>query len=401
MADSEEHSQREEITEVDINRRLSTIIQNWYDVEISSKLNFPEYFEEVPATQRASRLWRTPMSAQEVLKRLLGEVDDVGPNQIPSKVSEYFSELVGFTSKRFSDWMIEFESNDEHLKKLEVLKIHNQVPLFLRNMKIPKLNSEIFRDAMAQKLQSAFGNCISAAQSSMRDLMIEERKSFRRTLLDEADRLSVTVKDEAISKWMSYQGGWNSWDHICPVTNDTDLVANPIPVKLSTVVFKAAMDQSNIKVTEIMERWKSGKADISRKRIQDQQKRRQASARATALPLEEAEKSIEQRLHEAVQPLKDQVAELQNQINGDAPMNADTDGAVQRSATEARIQVSASTKRPPPVSSEEERSVKICGPQQLTIAIRGGLESGREDEPESRRQKKNRLKLKPKGQANI
>ena len=135
-------------------------------------------------------------------------------------------------------------------------------------MKIPKLNSEIFRDTMAQKLQSAFGNCISAAQSSMRDLVIEERKSFIRTLLDKADVLSVTVKEKAISEWMSYQGGWNSWDNICPVTNDTDLVANPSPVKLSTVVFKAAMDQSNIKVTEIMERWKSGKADISRKRTE-------------------------------------------------------------------------------------------------------------------------------------
>ena len=74
-------------------------------------------------------------------------------------------------------------------------------------------------------------------------------------------------------------------------------------------------------------------------------------------------------------------------------MDADTDGAVQKSATEARIRVSASTKRPSPVSNEEERSVKMCGPQQLTIAIRGGLVSEREDEPESRRQRKNRLKL--------
>ena len=63
---------RELVEEYDEDR-LKSILKLWYNVDFNARLKFPEVFDTVPAHHLADRIWRLPMTYEEVGHRLLGK----------------------------------------------------------------------------------------------------------------------------------------------------------------------------------------------------------------------------------------------------------------------------------------------------------------------------------------
>ena len=97
----------------------------------------------------------------------------------------------------------------------------------------------------------------------------------------------------------------------------------------STVIFRTALTKCKSDVSNRLEQRRRVKAEKARKRIEEQKLRKEIMETANALPLEVAEKSIEQRVQDIVQPLVNDITLMKEQLRGNenAPMMKGTLGA--------------------------------------------------------------------------
>jgi hypothetical protein len=140
---------------------------------------------------------------------------------------------------------------------------------------------------------------------------------LRAKLFREAEKLLEDVEREATTKWMEAQGeGWNGWDHLYRVTAEVqqgdDLLRVLVPI--SSVTFRIAMKQCRFKVSTLMETKRLEKAEEIKRMRKEQKIRRAALAQVSALPRPEAEKTIERRIEDMMQPLVAKLGSIEEQI---------------------------------------------------------------------------------------
>jgi hypothetical protein len=164
---------------------------------------------------------------------------------------------------------------------------------------------------------------------------------------------------------MEAQGeGWNGWDHLYRVTAEVqqgdDLLRVLVPI--SSVTFRIAMKQCRFKVSTLMETKRLEKAEEIKRMRKEQKLRRAALAQVSALPRPEAEKTIERRIEDMMQPLVAKLGSIEEQLkqnpartdrtdhgiaqsrkdvergNRSAPRPADVGGATAQSANKTRFE---------------------------------------------------------------
>ena len=343
--------------------RMKNILLRWYNVEFKHKLNFPDTFNAVPAHQSANRIWRLPMDYEEVARRLLGEKDNDGPNVLPAEIIEYFSEVVELASEQFADLQKQVDDNEHHTKVLERALENGKPPNFLM-LNAPKVR--FFPDEPAESLQRSYQKILDEASLAMLKCTLSERHLLRAKLCREAEKLLEDVEKDATTKWMEAQGeGWNGWDHLYRVTAEIqqgdELIRVAVPISATT--FRIAMKQCRFKVSTLMETKRLEKAEETKRMRKEQKLRRAALAQVSALPRPEAEKSIERRIEDMMQPLVAEIGSIKEQLkqkpprtdrtcdradgfaqsrkdvergNRSAPRAADIGGAIAKSAKKSR-----------------------------------------------------------------
>jgi len=313
--------------------RMGNILLRWYRVDFAYRLKFPEEFDKVPAHHSADRIWSMPMTYEEVGRRLLGEDDDVGPNQLPAAIIRCYSEIVDYASKKFADLQERLDDNEHHIGVLERAKENGKTPNFLM-LKPPEVR--LFPDESAANLQQIYRKVLDAAAQEMLRYTMIERYLLRAKLCKEAEELIEDVKSESVTKWMEAQGdGWNGWDHLYPVTTEV-LQGDFVP--LSAIVYRMAMKSCRLKVSTLMETKRLENAAEQAARKKEQKQRKAALAQASALPRQEAEKSIERRIKDLVEPLRAEINSIKERLQGNrsAPNAADAGGAAAKSAQSSR-----------------------------------------------------------------
>ena len=140
-----------------------------------------------------------------------------------------------------------------------------------------------------------------------------------------------------MTKWMESRGTtWNRWDHLYKVKAyaKVDGQFKRIDIPLSSCVFRTVMKKCRTKVRTQLEESRQSKC----RKMQREKARRASVNEATSLPRQEADKRIEDKMDEKLQPLLEKVRSLQEQLrkNGAAPTAADQDGADARSETKKR-----------------------------------------------------------------
>jgi hypothetical protein len=314
---------------------MKNILVRWYNVDFKHKLNFPETFNAVPAHQSANRIWRTPMDYEEVARRLLGETENDGPNVLPAEIIRYYSEIVELASKQFADLQKQVDDNEHHIKVLERAVENGKAPNFLQ-LNAPKVR--FFPDDSAESLQQSYRNILDEAALAMLKCTLSERHLLRAKLCREAEKMLEDVEKEATAKWMEAQGeGWNGWDHLYRVTAEVQQGDNLIRVSvpISSTTFRIAMKQCRFKVSTLMETKRLEKAEEVKRQRKEQKLRRAALAQVSALPRPEAEKSIERRIKDIVQPLVAELGSIKEQLQQTPPQ---TDRAGQRIATRKDVE---------------------------------------------------------------
>ena len=196
--------------------RMRNILMRWFNCDFKFRFNFPETFNAVPAHQSANRIWRLPMSYEEVSYRLLGQRDNVEPNVLPAAIIRWYSEIVESASKKFADLQQQLDDNEHHIKVLDKARENDKPPKFLL-MKTPEVR--LFPDESAKALQQSFRKILDGAAREMLECTLKERHLLRAKLCREAEQLIEDVEKEAMTKWMEAQGDeWNGWDHLYPQT---------------------------------------------------------------------------------------------------------------------------------------------------------------------------------------
>ena len=320
--------------------RMRDILMQWFICDFKFRFNFPETFNAVPAHQSANRIWRLPMSYEEVSYRLLGQRDNVEPNVLPAAIIRWYSEIVESASKKFADLQQQLDDNEHHIKVLDKARENDKPPKFLL-MKTPEVR--LFPDESAKALQQSFRKILDGAAREMLECTLKERHLLRAKLCREAEQLIEDVEKEAMTKWMEAQGDeWNGWDHLYPVTAQVKQGEEFIRVKvpLSSNVFRIALKQCRSKVSTLIETRRIEKTQETANRKKERELRNAALAKASALPRQEADKSIQRRVQEMMQPLIAEVRELKDQLQGNrsAPREADAGGAAAKSAKKSRNQ---------------------------------------------------------------
>jgi hypothetical protein len=347
--------------------RMKNILMRWYNVDFKHRLNFPETFNVVPAHQSANRIWRMPMDYEEVARRLLGETDNVGPNVLPAEISRFYSEVVELASKQFADLQKQVDDNEHHIEVLERAVENGKPPNFLK-LNAPKVR--FFPDDSAKTLEQSYRNILDQATLAMLKCTLSERHLVRAKLCREAEKLLEDVERDATTKWMEAQGeGWNGWDHLYRVTAEVqqgnDLIRVSVPI--SSTTFRIAMKQCRFKVSTLMETKRLEKAEETKRLRKEQKLRKAALAQVSALPRPEAEKSIERRIEDMMQPLVAELDSIKEQLqrkpprtdrvdqrilksrkdvergNRSAPRAADTGGAAAKSANKSRTETNQDT----------------------------------------------------------
>ena len=97
-------------------------------------------------------------------------------------------------------------------------------------------------------------------------------------------------------------------------------------------------EELQTEVSALMESKRLEKANEALRRKREEKQRKAALAQASALPRLEADKSIERHVQAMLEPLREQISNLQEQVSGnrDAPRDADADGAAEKSAKKSR-----------------------------------------------------------------
>lgn len=327
---------RELVEEYD-EERMREIQKRWYHVDFEYKFNFPEGFDTVPAHQSANRIWMRPMDYEEVGHRLLGTKDNVEPNILPETIIRFYSEIVESASNKFADLQQKIDDNEHHIKVLHSARERGKPPNFLK-LQAPEVR--LFPADTVSALQKSFRDILDKAELDMLECTLKERRLLRAKLCREAEQLVEEVEEEAMTKWMEAQGEWNGWDHIYPVTaeatRDDRLVRLKVP--LSSNVFRIALKECRAKVSTLMETKRLERTQEAANRKKEQRQRKQALNEASALPRQEAEKSMQRRMQDMMQPLIADVRKIKEQLQGNrsAPVAADAGGASDKSAKKSR-----------------------------------------------------------------
>ena len=141
---------------------------------------------------------------------------------------------------------------------------------------------------------------------------------------------------EAMTKWMDSQGTtWDRWDHLYSQANaKVDGQLKCIDIPLSSSVFLTLMRKCSTKVSTQLEESRQSKIQDDAKKLKDDKARRAAVNEATSLPRQAADKRIEDKMDEKLQPLLEKIRSQEEQLrkNVAAPTAADQDGADARSA---------------------------------------------------------------------
>ena len=172
---------------------------------------------------------------------------------------------------------------------------------------------------------------------------MDKHKAWATTIVAPKSVGSSTTKGQMKTKWMEAQGDeWNGWDHLYPVTAEVKRGEEFIRVKvpLSSNVFRIALKQCRSNVSTLIETRRIEKTQETANRKKERELRNAALAKASALPRQEADKSIQRRVQEMMQPLIAEVRELKDQLQGNrsAPREADAGGAAAKSAKKSRNQ---------------------------------------------------------------
>lgn len=310
----------------------------WFDRDFEYRFNFPEAFNLVPVHQSANRIWGEPMDYEEVANRLLGQRDNVEPNVLPAEIIRFYSEIVESASKKFADLQQQLDDNEHHIKVLERARENGKPPNFLM-LKTPEVR--LFPDTSKATLQQSFRKILDGAALQMLECTLKERHLLRAQLCRDAEQLIEDVEKEAMTKWMEAQGDeWNGWDHLYPVTAEVqqgqELVRSDVP--LSSSVFRIALKECRSKVSTLIETKRIERTQEAANRKKERKLRHAALAKASALPRQEAEQSIQRRMQDMMQPWIAEVRELKEQLQGNrsAPREADAGGAATKSAKKSR-----------------------------------------------------------------
>ena len=228
--------------------------------------------------------------------------------------------------------------NDHHLEVLKKSKADGKLPKFL---KLNPAKVRFFPEEETKSLTQKYQQALDEAAAKMLDYTLTERESLGAKLCSEAEKLSDEVETEAMTKWMESQGTtWNRWDHLYKVKANAkvDGQLTRIDIPLSSCVFRTAMKKCRTKVSTQLEESRQSKIQEDAKKRKEDKARRAAVNEATSLPRQVADKRIEDKMDEKLQPLLEKVRSLEEQLrkNGAAPTAVDQDGADARSATKKR-----------------------------------------------------------------
>ena len=319
-------------------QRVNDVLKQWYHVKLLFNFKFSENFQNVPATSVNESLWLQPMDYGEVAERLLGLKENTGEDQLPPAIIEYYREIVEFASNKFADLQRNLVYNEHHLEVLKKAKDNGKLPHFL---KLNPVKVRFFPEDETTSLTQKYQKVLDEAAAQMLEYTLAERESLGVKLCNEAEKLNDEVETEAMTKWMESQGTtWNRWDHLYKVTANVKIgeALTRIKIPLSTCVFRTAMKKCRIKVSTQLEESRQKKIQEEAEKRKEERIRRAAVNEAASLPRQAAEKRIDEKMDEKLQPLLEKVRNLEEQLqkNEKAPTAADQDGAAAKSATKKR-----------------------------------------------------------------
>jgi hypothetical protein len=224
---------------------------------------------------------------------------------------------------------------------LKRAKNEGKLPHFLQ---LKSLEVKFFPEDEAADLHQQYRKILDEAATQMLNSTLRKRESLGKKLRQRAEDLIEEVEKKAMSKWIEAQGtqeqAWNRWEHLFRVTaivkRGEDLINRNIP--LSTVVFRTALRSCRSKVSLILEAKRQMKTEMQTARRNEEKARRSALAQASTLPRQEAEKRIERRIEDMLEPLRNEILSIKEHLrkNEDAPAAADVDGAATGSAMKSR-----------------------------------------------------------------
>jgi hypothetical protein len=352
-------------------QRVNDALKKWYSRDIRFTFQFPENFMEVPATSANERIWLKSMEYEQVSRRLLEIEENTGQDQVPPPIIQYYKDIVDFASNKFAELQQQLITNEYHLNVLTKARDEGKLPVFL---KMKPIKVRFFPEEQAISLTQKYQKILDEASAKMLGCTLEERQSYGAKLCEEAEKLSNEVEKEAMTKWMEAQGNtWNRWDHLYKVVANVkkeggkELIQAKVP--LSTCVFRTAMKRCCKTVSTLLEEKRQRKVQEETEKRKEEKKRRAAVAQATSLPRQEADKRIEQKMDDKLQPVLEKLRNMEElfQKNGGAPTAADQDGAAITSATKKRkkmrqlraecAETSSKAKKRKHISSEQQGRV--------------------------------------------
>lgn len=307
----------------DDGERLRRNLSRLYDVDINSHFDFPETFNVVPDVETASRIWCKAMDYKEVERRLFGNAANSGPEIIPVHILKCFADIVDFTEEKIKNLLGRIDDNNHHISVLSQNKDNGKVPHFLQ-LKSPKIR--YLEEEEALNVESNFRNILEKTSRELLDSILGERIKFRNKLCVEAEKMVEELRLGAMQIWMDSQGNWNAGDHLYPVkgffrrargeASAVGAAEEPIlsQIPLSTVVFRAAMQQCNSRVSTYRMAKNQELQEKSKARKTEQKLRHEALAKISAAPRHEAENSILQSVQDMVAPFSSRLDELEDRL---------------------------------------------------------------------------------------
>ena len=369
-------AQSDESSEQDYDdQRLEETLKRWYERDIMFRFKFPENYNQVPTIDSADQAWAKPMDYNDVARRLLGRIENDGPDQLPPAIIQYFEEIVDFASNKFADLRQQLSHNEHHYSVLKRAKDEGKLPHFLQ---LKSLEVKFFPEDEAADLHQQYRKILDEAATQMLNSTLRKRESLGKKLRQRAEDLIEEVEKEAMSKWIEAQGtqeqAWNRWDHLFRVTAivKRDEHHTNCVIPLSSVVFRTALRSCRSKVSLIMETKRQRKTEMETARRNEEKTRRSALAQASSLPRQEAEKRIERRFEDLLQPLRSDIQSIMEHLqkNEDAPAAADADGAATGSAMKSRKRTHRQEKKADASSESKTRRKKklklAAGAQEAT-----------------------------------
>jgi len=360
-------------------QRVNEALKRWYSRNIRFAFEFPENFKVVPATSVNERIWLKSMDYENVARRFLDIEENTGQDQVPPTIIQYYKDIVDFASNKFAKVQQQLITNEYHLNVLTKARDEGKLPVFL---KMNPIKVRYFPEEQTASLTQKYQKALDEASAKMLDYTLEERQSYGAKLCEEAEKLSDEVEKEAVTKWMEAQeSSWNRWDHLYSVTANVKKQGSNelerIKVPLSTCAFSTAMIKCRKTVSTLLEENRQKKAREEAEKRKEEKKRRAAVAQATSLPRQEAEKRIEQKMDDKLQPVLDRLNSMEELLrkNRGAPTAADQDGAATTSATKKRkrmrrlraadsecAKAASKTKRPKHNPNEQQMKVTMTSP---------------------------------------